>query len=283
MKIIGYKTPTSLWGGQVPKGELYIPSEWSTINYSWNKETGDEFNIAKEIVETWEAVYEFVVGKWYKNDSGYYAKLVNFENNILYCYELYTGLYRKHGVIYDFYPRTDWKEATIDEIQFFLPEGHPEKKVEYKVGDWVTVLDTLNVRSYNSDAIGYVFQIDAPGLCISRFLNGQAVSIDFKNKFSVNYLTTDIRKATKEEIEKAMEVDSIYVLPSFYGYNGTYNISTQVIEYGCIKFQLSELNELLIIFAVNQCLEGITVSGRYMTFEALESIKHFITNKCTKR
>jgi len=67
-KIIGYKTPTDLWEGQIPKGATYIPCKYSSSNYTWRDQPIDSYNIPKEVVETWEPVYEelpkFKVGDW---------------------------------------------------------------------------------------------------------------------------------------------------------------------------------------------------------------------------
>lgn len=71
-KIIGYKTPTDLFNGKVVKGTLYQPlSSNNNITYAATVRQGvvldaGQTNLPKEIVETWEAVYEeeFKVGDW---------------------------------------------------------------------------------------------------------------------------------------------------------------------------------------------------------------------------
>jgi hypothetical protein len=52
-KIKGYKAPMDLYGGKVKKGDLYI-QEGNKDYYNTNK----AFSLPKELVETWEAVYE---------------------------------------------------------------------------------------------------------------------------------------------------------------------------------------------------------------------------------
>jgi hypothetical protein len=61
-KIIGYVAPFDLWGGQIKKGSIYIPN--FPNNYGYIDNMIEQFNIAQEIVETWEPVYEpeFKVG-----------------------------------------------------------------------------------------------------------------------------------------------------------------------------------------------------------------------------
>lgn len=56
-KIIGYKAPFDLFNGYIKKGHLFI--EWSKKHYySAVNENVSTYSLPKEIVETWEAVYE---------------------------------------------------------------------------------------------------------------------------------------------------------------------------------------------------------------------------------
>lgn len=62
-KIIGYKCPMDLYGGEVPKDSIYI--KCYNISYYEPKGVGDYENemqivMPAEIVETWEPVYEEV-------------------------------------------------------------------------------------------------------------------------------------------------------------------------------------------------------------------------------
>lgn len=68
-EIIGYKTPTSLWKGDIPKGAIYVKDPEFKANYNWEEDITEEaFRMPNEIVETWEAIYkediEFKIGDW---------------------------------------------------------------------------------------------------------------------------------------------------------------------------------------------------------------------------
>lgn len=53
-KIIGYKAPYDLFSGQIKKGEIFIKNNM----HSYSTEKYKSMHVPKEIVETWEAVYE---------------------------------------------------------------------------------------------------------------------------------------------------------------------------------------------------------------------------------
>lgn len=53
-KIVGYKAPFDMYEGQIKKDELFTLSE----NRAYQYKTKDGFYMPKELVETWEAVYE---------------------------------------------------------------------------------------------------------------------------------------------------------------------------------------------------------------------------------
>jgi hypothetical protein len=74
-KIIGYKAPMDLFKGQVKKGEIYVSSEVGMAH----PERINCHYVPKEIVETWEAVYEEVkpqykVGDWVTIDVKFVEK-----------------------------------------------------------------------------------------------------------------------------------------------------------------------------------------------------------------
>lgn len=72
-----------------------------------------------------------------------------------------------------------------------LPEPYCEKQ-GYGVGDWVEVLDTANVRKFNSDAIGHRFQLEITAV---ESLNGGDVCVEQPvQKYGVNYMPADLKK-----------------------------------------------------------------------------------------
>jgi hypothetical protein len=57
-KIVGYKSPHNLYNGRILKGSLFRQSTVDTENYT-NDGSGILNAIPKEIVETWEPIYEY--------------------------------------------------------------------------------------------------------------------------------------------------------------------------------------------------------------------------------
>lgn len=58
-KIIGYKAPYDLFGGRVEKGRMYCKITYRvTDQYTPHKEQVSIYDLPKEIVESWEAVYK---------------------------------------------------------------------------------------------------------------------------------------------------------------------------------------------------------------------------------
>ncbi len=63
---------------------------------------------------------------------------------------------------------------------------------ELKEGDWVEVLDTLNVKSYDANAIGYKWQITENA--IRDWKNGDVAIKCSTQKYGVNYRREDVKK-----------------------------------------------------------------------------------------
>ena len=68
-KIIGYKAPFDIYGGNIKKESIVKLKPGETCQYYINSSTSEVFYIPTEIVKTWEPVYEedkpkFKVGDW---------------------------------------------------------------------------------------------------------------------------------------------------------------------------------------------------------------------------
>lgn len=81
-------------------------------------------------------------------------------------------------------------------------------KEDFSIGDIVVVLDTPHIRSWSRgyESINYIMIIDLPyeeQYLIDKFnLFGYATILNRENKFELNYRKTDIRHASKEEINE---------------------------------------------------------------------------------
>lgn len=83
---------------------------------------------------SWVVLPKFIKGKWYKNlgsDNSYYGKFNYFASDSFICDEYI------HGKSHYFTPESNltaqWKKAVLctkEEIQEFLPKGHPERIVK---------------------------------------------------------------------------------------------------------------------------------------------------------
>ena len=114
-----------------------------------------------------EKKVKFEVGKWYKilwkwNNSYYYAKFKGFYDNSYNWIEwvkLPNGkLDRDNSFVEE--ELGIYSEATLEEIQQYLPDDHPDKiksDIKFKVGDWVVNLE--NSISYNVNEICRVSKI----------------------------------------------------------------------------------------------------------------------------
>ena len=165
---------------------------------------------------------KFIVGKWYYNSEKTYAKvdsIIDYDN-FNFKEWITNGMYFLESSYWGDHPKM--REASIEEIQQYLPDGHPDKisnkvemkskeKPEFKIGDWVTVVDSDNSYSNYRKAIGYTFQIcgDLDEFYFNEFINGEESAIDPINKYGVNYRLKDIRKATQEEIDSVTKPKEI--------------------------------------------------------------------------
>jgi len=64
--------------------------------------------------------------------------------------------------------------------------------VQWKAGDWVEVLDTANVRKFNSDAIGYRFQLETTA--VESLNKGESCVEQPVQKYGVNYMPGSLKK-----------------------------------------------------------------------------------------
>lgn len=127
----------------------------------------------------------------YKLKEGH-EKFIPALDKISYTYS--GGTFMKNSPFYHHF-----KEAGVLDL-WFEPIYSVEE--EYKVEDWVIVLDTPNVRKFNSSGIGHIFRIRNDDFYFKEFIKGNASAIEPNNKYLTNYLKIDVRKATEKEIEQ---------------------------------------------------------------------------------
>lgn len=77
-------------------------------------------------------------------------------------------------------------------------------KTDFKHKQSVVVLDTPNVRGYNPEgiSIGRVVKLDLSHENVALFNKGGFAAIAIDNTYCTNYLNTDVRKATADEIKR---------------------------------------------------------------------------------
>ena len=149
-----------------------------------------------------EKKVEFEVGKWYKNLSIHsqkntFGKFLNLRGNnkeFWMSEYIYNGKFHSTPGWLDYSSET--VEINIEEIQQYLPDGHPDKiKVdrEFKTGDYVFAIG--NIKEYEKPTIGKLDEFSTKRNYDSRvsfYGTGRYVSI----------WANVIRHATPEEINQ---------------------------------------------------------------------------------
>ena len=134
---------------------------------------------------------KFEIGKWYKNlgtNGNYIGKFEKLEEARWYCSDhIYKGVHRNYGgnLTYVF---ENAVECTVEEIQQYLPDGHPDKKFQFVVGEYYSqdFGDKLpRIFIYKNDTMQ------------SYYINPN-VSVLFRNNFDSTCLKNAV-KATPEE------------------------------------------------------------------------------------
>ena len=95
---------------------------------------------------------KFIKGKWYKSKHNNYYKFNKIENGCYYFSEqIYNKIWGEEGgrewVGVVFLGLLD-DESTLEEIQEYLPENHPDKIIENKKEDMnylITLFKKLNI------------------------------------------------------------------------------------------------------------------------------------------
>jgi len=104
----------------------------------------------------------------------------------------------------------------------------PTYAPQFKVGDWVYVLDTENTKFFGNKAPGKVFKLDEgynSSFSIAQ-LNYGSRYCPKDNKYATNYLITDFRLATPAEIESV----STRVLENIGSRNATLTIKDGIVS-----------------------------------------------------
>ena len=146
-----------------------------------------------------EKKVEFEVGKWYRVTDGtckaigkniWYVKSPKLINGIIICEEhIHQRIYK--GGDFGRLGQYTYTEVSIEEIQQYLPEKHPDKikpGIKFKVGDWVVSVERS--LSYNVNEICKVSKISKTHLACENKPQDECYMKPF-DKF---------RHATPEEI-----------------------------------------------------------------------------------
>lgn len=170
-----------------------------------------------------EKSFKFEEGKWYSFNWDWYssnspviAKIKKvFGNSINVSWRSYLweeNNYDTSGT-YLFKDISNIKELSIEQVQPYLPEGHPDKfKVEtpinntpFKVGDYITIIDTvINKSEFIGDVLKITEIID----------EGKNYGLWFKHipesfsggGFRYNAYKDKIRRSTPEEVKNSLIV-----------------------------------------------------------------------------
>ena len=213
--------------------DLELPgSFWSATSKEVIIEDGWTVYPASDFLEE-EKSFKFEEGKWYSfnwdwcsSNSPVIAKIKNvFENSINISWRSY--LWRENDYdtsgTYLFKDISNIKELSIEQVQPYLPEGHPDKfKIEtlitkaenhtsFKVGDYITV---IGAETNKSKFIGDVLKI-------AEILNEGEYGLWFKHfpesfsggGFRYNVYKDKIRRSTPEEIKNSLILSQYPLTP----------------------------------------------------------------------
>jgi predicted transcriptional regulator len=219
-----YKDTTGIengWEWHRNFNKLYLPDgQTEPIITDWRYATKEEIAEYNRLGEPYDVTTlnkpKFEVGKWYSfNWNGIIGinekvicKAKEVKSNSI------TTSWRKHlysHLINDYAEYfiekiSNIKELSLDEIQQYLPDGHPDKTTkeiyEFKVGDWII---TKNYCEKYDEKPLHLTKIDAQGYCY--FDNAE-------DKRDNCHLRNIIRLATTEEIKSVQPIESSeFVLP----------------------------------------------------------------------
>gem|GEM_PF-2221894 len=253
-KIIGYKAPKILFSGDIQVGDLYNVSKVGT-NGCFPKEKGTNYTyyLPKEIVETWEPVYEeekYEKGKWYYVNIAGHTAIVRFE---------------KH-----------------DGYQWWYSEKYGEESVLERQRDWFDVNNVqclATIEEIESHLIaeakrrGFVEGVYFHPMYSNRREVASNLTYKIKNEFSYHIMSDTLCNGgniysggTWAEIVKNH-------LPEIGGYKG--KIDGDHVIYGCndqYKYHKSYIKNMLISMSLLQVESVNHISGRTVSRSELEEI-----------
>jgi hypothetical protein len=173
-KIIGYKCPQDLFEGKVKKGELYIKISDS---YGPKNTPASRLELPKEIVETWEPVYEqeFKVGDYvtvieakfgFNGEEGKTYKIFgwqeNYENKFYYTEDCQPTINTNEVKVRLATPEEIEKKVStikIGEYEVkFTPNGVVIENVKYTSVEIATLADLIKRGQIKTLRVGCMGQ-----------------------------------------------------------------------------------------------------------------------------
>ena len=168
----------------------YLKNDYQILSFQeWCDLNG--YKMEKEV--------KFEIGKWYKMNNCWYLRYKGKDivaTDKIYMSECIDSTFNHkydNGFVAYLHEQKTWRLASIEEIQQYLPDGHPDKiKVdrEFKVGDWVIT----NGYSFNYEGIPLKIK-EIRQNCYIYFENSKFPTDNF-------HLKHIIRHATPEEINQ---------------------------------------------------------------------------------
>lgn len=213
-KCFSLEKPGDYWG--MSSKESIIEDGWTIYPASdfLEEEKSSKFEEGKWYSFNWD---------WYSSNSPVIAKIKNvFENSINISWRSYLWRENDYNTSdgYFFKDISNIKELSIEQVQPYLPEGHPDKfKVEipinntpFKVGDYITV---IYAKTNKSEFIGDVLKIT------EIIDEGENYGLWFKHipesfsggGFRYNAYKDKIRQSTPEEIKNSLIVSQKSLTP----------------------------------------------------------------------
>lgn len=260
--------------GTDPKDIYELPKQWDVALAAIKAGMGSDYvDLCNEVKEgTWVTVKESDhIKAWdhWKDAVGYTFQLLTKDTGSTIAEDVNADatvldIRNKHGINYK--PSTDLRLATAKEIVKGM------ESIDYKVGDWVTVvsLKTLEGKStYSQNYVGKTYQIVEVKDAASKdtTLGGKQWETIYRlqedNRCSWECPQT-IRPATRKEIQASK------VQPKIATYDMVFSTDKSTVNFGCQAFTKDEVAAILRLFNLpNGVPSRLTIGDTVVTKQML--------------